>query len=89
MWISVNEQLPEPVNDGAWTYTQSVLVVEPNWDRHVAVLWRKDGVPQNWETDANLSNDCTAGCNCRIDLSDVTHWQPLPAPPISERSAGE
>lgn len=78
MWISVDEQLPEPGQVIlAWhAGEREVLKGSVEWDHDRKRIWF-DTAQFEEIPDVFAFTD------------KITHWQPLPAPPISERSAGE
>lgn len=87
-WISVKDKLPEITpTDGMnyWLTSTCVLIATKEKTTHVAHLTHWTREPEaDW-----------AACACdtpghdvepwRWKLSDVTYWQPLPAPPEEEK----
>ncbi len=79
MWISVREQLPR-TGEPVWVvYSGTVQTVA--YKRMGKGFACEDGY--EWETATAVDGDDT------MPDEFVTHWMPIPAPPISERSAGE
>lgn len=66
-WISVEEQLPP----------QGVEVLI-----YVPTLRQNNGVDLAWFDDGSNGNYCFVDSIYGFDIQDVTHWQPLPKPPI-------
>lgn len=76
-WISVKEKLPEP--------NQSVLIFEKGCGLAVSATYE----PQN-----GLFRQWSENCNCHVGDGEgpgfyqqrVTHWMPLPPPPVNPES---
>ena len=75
-WISVKERLPE----------ESGMVLA--W-RGICVVPAEYWPPSDEPTLRALRCGFYTLAGDNEPMHGVTHWQPLPAPPISERSAGE
>ncbi len=90
-WISVEDRLPELIDDD---YSEEVLCVghkgthrnDPNFVRYEVMSYEKlcesKQTRINYKGEKILYGWSNDWWNTNPDLYDVSHWMPLPKPPI-------